>query len=106
MRGSVNPGATEEKGVKGNPLIYGGQRDHLMRQKTHCTGITRLVSTLTGLDSVALPTYYIKNICSLVESNPVRLETSGQSYEASMIVIYNSRVVLNLKIPHITTIDS
>ena len=30
---------------------------------------------------------------------------SGQSYKDSMIVIYDSRVVPNLKIPHITTLD-
>ena len=32
--------------------------------------------------------------------------TSGQSYKASTIVIYNSRVVPDLKIPHITTLES
>ena len=32
--------------------------------------------------------------------------TSGQSYKASTIIIYDSRVVPNLKIPHITTLDS
>ena len=32
--------------------------------------------------------------------------TSGQSYKASTIVIYYSRVKLDLKIPHITTLDS
>ena len=32
--------------------------------------------------------------------------TCGQSYKASMIVIYDSRVVLDLKIPHITTLES
>ena len=31
---------------------------------------------------------------------------SGQSYKASTIVIYNSRVVPDLKIPHITTLGS
>ena len=32
--------------------------------------------------------------------------TSGQSYKASTIVIYDSRVVPDLKIPHITTLES
>ena len=32
--------------------------------------------------------------------------TSGQSYKASTIVIYDSRVVPDLKIPHIMTLDS
>ena len=32
--------------------------------------------------------------------------SSGQSYKASTIVIYDSRVVPDLKIPHITTLDS
>ena len=31
--------------------------------------------------------------------------SSGQSYQASTIVIYNYRAVLYLKIPHITTPD-
>ena len=30
----------------------------------------------------------------------------GQSHKASMIVIYDSRVVPDLKIPHITTLDA
>ena len=30
---------------------------------------------------------------------------SGKSYKASTIIIYNSRVVADLKIPHITTPD-
>ena len=34
------------------------------------------------------------------------LETCGQSYKSSMIVIYDSRVVHDLKIPHLTTLDS
>ena len=32
--------------------------------------------------------------------------TCGQSYKASMIVDYNSRVVPDWKIPHITTLES
>ena len=32
--------------------------------------------------------------------------TCGQSYKASTIVIYDSRVVPDLKIPHITTLES
>ena len=32
--------------------------------------------------------------------------TSGQSYKASTIVIYDSLVVHDLKIPHIMTLDS
>ena len=35
-----------------------------------------------------------------------KLETSGQSYKASTIVIYDSRVVPDLKIPHIMTLES
>ena len=38
-------------------------------------------------------------------SNP-SFVISGQSYKASMIVIYDSRVVPDLKIPHITTLES
>ena len=33
-------------------------------------------------------------------------KTSGQSYKASTIVIYNCRVVPDWKIPHITTLES
>ena len=34
------------------------------------------------------------------------LETSGQSYKAATIVIYASRVVPDLKITHITMLES
>ena len=34
------------------------------------------------------------------------LQISGQSYKASMIVIYDSRVVPDWKIPHIKTLES
>ena len=34
-----------------------------------------------------------------------RNQICGQSYKASMIVIYDSRFVPDLKIPHITTLD-
>ena len=34
------------------------------------------------------------------------LSISGKSYKASMIVIYDSRVVSDLKIPHIMTLES
>ena len=33
-------------------------------------------------------------------------DSCGQSYKASTIVIYASRVVPDLKIPHITTLES
>ena len=36
-------------------------------------------------------------------SNPVN---SGQSYKASTIVMYDSRVIPDLKIPHVTTLES
>ena len=36
----------------------------------------------------------------------VASDTSGQSYKASMIVIYDSSVIPDLKIPHITTLES
>ena len=40
-------------------------------------------------------------IVAIMDSN-----FSGQSYKVSTIVNYDSRVVLDLKIPHITTLDS
>ena len=33
-------------------------------------------------------------------------ELSGQSYKAPTVVIYDSRVVPDLKLPHITTLES
>ena len=33
-------------------------------------------------------------------------QSCGQSYKQFTLVIYNSRVVPDLKIPHITTLDS
>ena len=41
-----------------------------------------------------------------METYTVPHATSGQSYKASMIVIYDTRVVPDLKIPHITTLES
>ena len=40
-----------------------------------------------------------------LSSHNFRVHTSGQSYKASTIVIYYSRVVPDLKIPHITTLE-
>ena len=34
------------------------------------------------------------------------IATCGQSYKAPTIVIYDSRVVPDLKLPHITTLES
>ena len=48
---------------------------------------------------------HIDRISWLVESNQAKLETSGQSYKASMIVIYDYGVLPDLKIPHITTLE-
>ena len=36
----------------------------------------------------------------------IHVHVSGQSYKASTIVIYDSRVVPDWKIPHITTLES
>ena len=36
----------------------------------------------------------------------VEQDTSGQSYKASTIVIYDFRIVPDLKIPYFTTLDS
>ena len=41
------------------------------------------------------------SICRVITS-----DTCGQSYKTSTIVIYNSRVVPDLKIPHFTTLES
>ena len=40
------------------------------------------------------------------ESRLVQLETSGQFYKHFMLVNYDSRVVPDWKIPHITTLES
>ena len=42
-------------------------------------------------------------ILLLIQLKP---NTSGQSYKASTIIIYDSRVVPDWKIPHITTLES
>ena len=36
----------------------------------------------------------------------IDVENSGQSYNAPTIVVYDSRVVFDLKLPHITTLES
>ena len=43
---------------------------------------------------------------TLVQDEMKYIANCGQSYKASMIVIYDSRVVPDLKIPHITTLES
>ena len=50
----------------------------------------------------------ITNIASILPCTPRKQSLdvlSGQSYKASTIVIYASRVVPDLKIPHITTLE-
>ena len=42
---------------------------------------------------------------SCLQTDQIKL-TSGQSYKAPMIVIYNSKVVPDIKLPHITTLES
>ena len=45
--------------------------------------------------------------CSLtVKEGTNEKQSSGQSYKASTIVIYDSRVIRDWKIPHITTLES
>ena len=48
----------------------------------------------------------IMNCSGLISTPGMYVGTCGQSYKASTIVIYNSRVVPDLKIPHITTLES
>ena len=51
----------------------------------------------------------ITNIASILPYTPRKQSLdvlSGQSYKASTIVIYASRVAHDLKIPHITTLES
>ena len=38
--------------------------------------------------------------------DPLYLNICGQSYKASTIIMYDSSVVPDFKIPHITTLDS
>ena len=60
--------------------------------------------------SEASPAYWSTS-CVLSDVIPINIfkqvrPTCGQSYKASTIVIYHSRVVPDLKIPHITTLES
>ena len=43
-------------------------------------------------------------VCVYLPNNYLRI--SGQFYKASMIVMYDSRVIPDLKIPHIMTLES
>ena len=43
--------------------------------------------------------------CEAFEAKLIKLKTSGQSYKHFMLVNYNSRVVPDWKIPHITTLE-
>ena len=47
--------------------------------------------------------YFVNNVCL---KTLIVFPSSGQSYKASMIVIYDSRIVPDWKIPHITTLES
>ena len=69
-------------------------RPKLPRNKIHI-GPTELIDTYA--DSSAASASSIANPAS---------ESSGQSYKDSTIVNYDSRVVPDLKIPHITTLES
>ena len=53
-----------------------------------------------------LPQYHRGNGLQEVVLRLQQEVTSGQSYKASTIVIYDSLVVHDLKMPHITTLDS
>ena len=44
--------------------------------------------------------------CDKQNISTVLIPTSGQSYKAPTIIIYDSRVVPDLKLPHITTLES
>ena len=46
---------------------------------------------------------FVSFLVALSCITPVKI--SGQSYKASTIVIYDNRVVLDLNLPHITTLD-
>ena len=65
-----------------------------------------MVSILTESDLTKQENILLFLCTEATESEPIKLETSGQSYKASMIVIYASRVVPDLKIPHITMLES
>ena len=59
-----------------------------------------LVSSFTSLDSTAS---LLTIFSFLVRSSLFKLETSGQSYKQFTLVNYDSRVIPDLKTPHIKT---
>ena len=67
--------------------------------------IAQLVSCLTVLDSEVAVDTNNKIFSCLVKSDPVNLETSGQSYKHFTLINYDSRVVPDWKIPHITILE-
>ena len=50
----------------------------------------------------------IEKMIAIVEQRPLTSKklSSGQSYKAPTIVIYDYRVIPDLKLPHITTLES
>ena len=73
------------------------ENTHLLREgKYHCT--TDLLFDWFGFGQTSV--LWIKH----KQSSWILI--SGKSYKASTIVIYDSRVVPDLKIPHIMTLDS
>ena len=67
------------------------------KQKNILTKLLAQTETYFKRWLASLPTLHVDVAISV---------SSGQSYKASTIVIYDSRVVPDLKIPHITTLDS
>ena len=59
----------------------------------------QLVSCLNGLDSVVPVHKNINIFYCLVNSNPVNLGTSGQSYKHFMLINYDSRGVVTRELP-------
>ena len=51
---------------------------------------------------------FVLKICNFATSifSHLRIESSGQSYKHFTLVNYDSRVVPDWKIPHITTLES
>ena len=62
-----------------------------------------ILSIIDLLNAIGLGTY-VSFIYQMTQS--VLLTSSGQSYKVPTIVIYDSRVVPDLKLPPITTLES
>ena len=67
--------------------------------------VASLVMIGTGISSINILRLTRQYYPPITDFRITKLEINKKSYKASTIVIYDSKVIPDLKIPHITTVD-